>query len=336
MKTWEKTKIKTDCGKWVEAISPVIVSASRSTDIPAFYSKWFFNRIEKGYLVWINPFNRKEQFVSFDKCRLIVFWTKNAEAVIPYLKKLDEGGINYYFQYTVNDYEMEGLEPNVPELSQRIDTFIGLSSLMGPGRVIWRFDPLILTRNLTTQILLERIYSIAGKLKDYTEKLVISFADIQVYRKVQQNLNRSAIKYEDFGTVKMIEFASGLQQLNNEFGFVIGTCGEEIELSQFGIEKNRCVDDELMVNLFKHDRDLMDFIGYTPNPYAVNNEEVNYRPNPRLKDKGQRKLCGCIMSKDIGMYNTCNHLCSYCYANNSVEIVSKNIALHNPEKQSII
>ena len=112
----DNVRIKTDSGERVDALAPVIVSASRSTDIPAFYARWFFNRLKRGYCVWYNPFNQKPSYVSFAKCKVIVFWTKNPAPIIPFLPELDRRGIHYYFQVTLNDYVREGLEPNVPSI----------------------------------------------------------------------------------------------------------------------------------------------------------------------------------------------------------------------------
>ena len=153
-----KITIKTDSCESVEAVAPIIISASRSTDIPAFYAKWFLNRLEKGYCVWYNPFNRQKMYISFKRCKVVVFWTKNPKPIIPYLSELDKRGIHYYFQITLNDYEREGFEPNVPPLKERIETFKQLSKLIGKEKVIWRFDPLILTSELTSRKLLNRIY----------------------------------------------------------------------------------------------------------------------------------------------------------------------------------
>ena len=110
-------------GKTVEASAPVIVSASRSTDIPAFYSDWFINRFREGYVVWRNPFNQQPMYISFKNTKVIVFWTKNPKPLIPYLHELDEKGIHYYFQFTLNDYVAEGFEPKVPSVEQRVETF---------------------------------------------------------------------------------------------------------------------------------------------------------------------------------------------------------------------
>ncbi|MFA5404634.1 MAG: DUF1848 family protein, partial [Ignavibacteria bacterium] len=121
LRAWEKILIKTelDCEK--EAIAPYIISASRSTDIPAFFSKWLIERINKGYMVWKNPFNQSLQYVSFSKSRIFIFWSKNPKPLIEHLHLFDTKNINYYFQYTLNDYDKEGFEPNVPKLEKRID-----------------------------------------------------------------------------------------------------------------------------------------------------------------------------------------------------------------------
>ena len=125
----DKVIIVTDQGEKKEATAPVIISASRSTDIPAFYAKWFFNRLAKGYCVWYNPFNQQPMYISFKKCRVVVFWTKNPEPIIPFLEELDKRGIHYYFQVTLNDYMQEGFEPNVPPVAKRIETFKKLQKL---------------------------------------------------------------------------------------------------------------------------------------------------------------------------------------------------------------
>ena len=154
-KEWDKISIRTASGLECVAIAPVIISASRSTDIPGCYSKWFIDRLNQGDVVWVNPFNRRSQHVSFEKTRVIVFWTKNPDPIVRYLNEIDQKDIHYYFQYTLNDYENEGFEPNVPLIEKRIDTFYRLSEKLGKERVIWRFDPLILTHTLGVDELLE-------------------------------------------------------------------------------------------------------------------------------------------------------------------------------------
>ena len=326
---WEKVEITDDDGIKREAVAPVIISASRSTDIPAYFSRWFIHRLRRGYIKWINPFNQKAQYVSFNKTRVIVFWSKNPKPLIRYLPEIDRKKINYYFQYTLNDYEQENLEPNVPTLEKRISTFKELSNLIGKQRVIWRFDPLFLSDEINIASLINKIENIGDQLHDYTEKLVISFADISIYKKVMMNLRRENIRYLEFSQQQMRELAERLMQINRKWNLQIATCAETISLSEYGIEHNKCIDDELMIREFRDDERLMDFLGYEPGLFG---EQI--RPN--MKDKGQRKACGCIVSKDIGQYNTCNHLCVYCYANTSRKTVAKNLENHDYRSDSIV
>lgn len=334
MKAWNKKHIINDKGETVEAILPFVISASRSTDIPAFYSRWLMNRLEKGYITWINPFNRKEQYVSFEETKIIVFWTKNPKPIIPYLKELDKKGIKYYFQFTLNDYENEYLEPNVPKLDTRIETFIDLSNLIGKEKVIWRFDPLILSSRITIGNLISKIEKIGNRINQYTDKLVFSFADIESYKKVQSNLSKTNESYREFKQAEIDEFSEKIVELNKLWNLSLSTCAENIDLEKYNIEHNRCIDDELIYKIGKDDPKILDWLGFSNSMLSLFGNDYSY--NTKLKDKGQRKACGCIVSKDIGMYNTCNHLCTYCYANHSESIVKQNLKKHNINKQSII
>lgn len=302
----EKVSITRETRERVEAIAPVIISASRSTDIPAFHSDWFFNRLRRGYCAWVNPFNQRASYVSFETTRCIVFWSKNPAPIISRLQEISERNLNCYVQFTLNDYAKEGFEPNIPALGTRIDTFKRLVDILGVGAVIWRYDPVILTDTLKIEDHLERISTIGRALKGYCEKMVFSYADIAGYRKVQFNLGKNNIKYQDFDNESMTEFAKELSRLNGTLGFELATCGEQIDLSRYGISKNRCVDPLLMARLFKDDERLMSWLGYS---------EMFGAPETFPKDPGQRALCGCGLSKDIGAYNTCGHGCIYCYAN---------------------
>lgn len=360
-KLTDKIRITLDSGVSAEAHAPVIVSASRSTDIPAFYADWFFERLKRGYSAWPNPFNGVTSYVAYSNTRFIVFWSKNPKPLLKHLDYLTERKIGCYIQYTLNDYEREGLEKGVPPLEQRIETFKMLVDKLGKGHVIWRFDPMILTDKISVCDLLEKVKNIGDLLKDHTEKLVFSFADIASYRKVKSNLEKNGINYIEWDEASMNEFASKLSEMNRERGwnFELATCGEKIDIEQYGIEHNRCVDDDLMIRFAYQDKDLMDFlkvdvrrvlpsapsmfeefddtpsipdgaIMLTPETYAI--KQKNNR------DKGQRQFCGCIVSKDIGQYNTCPHLCEYCYANTSKEVAVTNWKRHkqNPSGEKII
>ncbi|MDE6263826.1 MAG: DUF1848 domain-containing protein [Paramuribaculum sp.] len=346
----EKTSIRTDFDEIVEGIAPVIISASRSTDIPAFYAKWFFNRLEKGYCTWINPFNQQKQYISFVNCKVIVFWTKNPEPVIPYLHILEEMGIHYYFQVTINDYVTERLEPNLPTVEKRIEIFKKLSDLIGSDRIIWRFDPIILCKEISPRSILSRIWHIGNELKGYTKKLVFSFVDIKAYRKVQNNLvketslfTKESVEDGEGTAVQKQEIIEGLCKLrdlwkNEGWDLTMATCAESLDLETYGIEHNRCIDGELIERVFGEDKELVYYLrtGKLPEPNLFGDTPEIPETQKNLKDKGQRKLCGCMISKDVGMYNTCRHFCAYCYANTSKKIVLNNASKHSDNSESII
>jgi len=330
-KDWETTRITSDDDRRVTAIQPVIISASRSTDLPAFHHEWFYSRLKKGHVVWTNPFNRFRRYVSFSKVRVFVFWTKNPQTFMERLWELDAGNYNYYFQFTLNDYAEEGLEPFVPPLSKRIEIFRRLSDRVGRERVIWRFDPLILTDKVSVQVLTDKVARVAQALKAQTEKLVTSFADIDGYQKVKRNLDAAGVRWRNFTELEMTTMAQNLRQIGEATDLEIATCAEKIDLSAYGIARNKCVDDELMVRLFPNDQELMDFLG-VGNSRSSLFPEHGKENGAGLKDKGQRKACGCIVSKDIGHYDTCRHFCAYCYANSSNEIVRKNFSGVTPDE----
>lgn len=348
MKIWKEVQLTADDGEEKTAIAPLIISASRSTDIPAFHSEWLINRLKRGYVCWSNPFNpTNSKYISFRKARLFVFWTKNPEPMIQHLPIFDQAGLNYYFQYSLNNYEKEGFEPGVPPLEDRIETFIKLSELIGKEKVIWRFDPLLLTDQLTVRELLIRIEELGNQLVRHTNKLVFSFADILSYQKVKNNLisgttifNQSNIQLAEFNDSQKYEFAAGIQKIMHKWvlinpDFRIATCAEDIDLEKYEIDHNKCIDDELIARLFPKDDKLMNFLGVKPAEQLLWGEALRNK-KPNLKDKGQRKACCCVVSKDIGSYNTCNHLCIYCYANTSPEIVRKNLAGLSPDSESIL
>lgn len=314
-------KILIASGETVMASAPIIISASRATDIPAFYSDWFFNRLDKGYAAWRNPFSGQKSYVSFNRTRFIVFWSKNPASLLSYIARLKERGMGCYVQYTLNDYQHEGLEPNIPDMDSRIDIFKSLVKLLGKGAVVWRYDPLILTGQISIPRLLDKITHIADRLHDFTEKLVFSFADICSYKKVGRNLSLSGIDYKEWDEASMREFALRLSELNrNNWGLELSTCAEAINLEEFGIMHNRCIDPELIQRLSADDEELIRYLKCVST------------------DKGQRKFCGCVLSKDIGTYNTCPHGCLYCYANNSPASAMLNYHRHqaNPFNETII
>ena len=329
---WDEVSVQTTAGL-VSGIAPVIISASRATDIPAFYGEWFAGRLAAGYLSWTNPFNRKKnQIISFAKTRVVVFWSKNPAPIERHLSRLDERGINYYFTFTVNDYEQEGFEKSVPPLAERVSTFRRLSDRLGSERVVWRFDPIIVGGSLTPERILEKIERVGDRLHQHTRKLVISFADISKYRNVRDNLKRSGLgDSEEPGLEAMRRIAQGIQSLNRNWGLSIASCAENVDLSAFAIAHNRCVDDDLMARVFPYDAELLAFLGRSAAPLLVDRD---HSANP-LKDSNQRKSCGCIVSKDVGRYNTCPHHCAYCYANSTFKEADDAHSRHSPGSTQI-
>ena len=354
MMKFTKGPLITSEGKQVIADKPVIVSASRSTDIPAFYARWFFDRLKAGYVTWTNPFNGKVSYVSFEQTKVIVFWTKNPKPIIPLLPELDKRGIHYYFQYTLNDYDDEGFEPHVPKVESRVEIFKRLSEIIGPDRVIWRFDPLIITPGKSVRDLMLRVFELSKKLQGLTNKLVFSFIDIDPYKKVKTNLvrdtavfNESNIDHSEFSHSQMLETAQMMSKMrvwwhNRGWDLTIATCAEQIDLSSYGIEHNHCVDAQLIKRVFCDDIELVHFLDYgsfhKSEDLLSSLDPAKPLTEQQLKDKGQRENCGCMVSKDIGMYNTCPHGCVYCYANSSQKRAIQNYqeARTHPDSTGIL
>lgn len=353
MATWSKEILPRENGEMVSMQTPVIVSASRSTDIPAFYSDWFFHRLETGYSAWTNPFNGVRSYVSYKNTRFIVFWSKNPAPLLQHLDYLKAHHIGCYIQYSLNDYENEKLEPGVPRLKERIETFKKLVSELGKGSVVWRFDPLVLTDGISPELLLEKIRNIGNQLQGYTEKLVFSYVDIASYKKVRHNLDEYGVHYHEWTENLMKEFAQRLSEMNKELGwnYHLATCGERINLTEYGILHNRCIDGDLITRLAWKDKRLMEFmkvrIENVPAPSLFGGTELpegaillpegHYFISSHRKDTGQRQFCECMASKDIGEYNTCPHLCEYCYANATKQKALYNFKCHqsNPLSETI-
>ena len=250
---------------------------------------------------------------------------------------------------TLNDYVDEGFEPNVGPVSHRVEVFKRLSDAIGKEKVIWRFDPLIVTPHLSARQLLSKVYHVGNQLKGYTNKLVFSFIDVKAYRKVQNNLiketpyyTRETVESAEPSGSYLIELVEGLAKLRDHWkdegwDLTLATCGESIDLEKYGIEHNQCIDGDLMERLFTDDKELVYYLhtGNLPEPDLFGGIPDIPEERKNLKDKGQRKVCGCMISKDIGMYNTCRHFCVYCYANTSKDVVLKNFQQHSDDADSL-
>jgi DNA repair photolyase len=292
----------------------MIISASRRTDIPAFYADWFMQRVREKYCTVVNPFNRQQVTrVSLlpDDVDAIVFWTKNAKPILPYLHELDELGYSYYFQYTLNGYGA-AIEPHVPNIDASIETFLDLSARIGAAKVIWRYDPIIFSNRTDENYHRERFSYILEKVQSATKRIVVSVVDD--YRKAAANFR--SLLANGIEVDKKID-ANQLQRVCSEMSrracaanLPIYSCAEQLELSSFGILPGKCIDAELIFDLFG---------------IRVSSE----------KDKFQRQECGCVKSKDIGFYDTCLHGCAYCYAG-TFKAAARNRNKHKSTSPSLI
>lgn len=281
----------------------MIISASRRTDIPSCYSDWFFNRIKEGFVLVRNPMNIHQVSrikLTPDVVDGIVFWTKNP---LPMLNRIGElKKYMYYFQFTITPYGRD-VEPNLPPKNNEILTaFKRLSDLVGADRVVWRYDPIMISEKYSMEYHVRAFKKIAEELHSYTHKVTISFID-EDYRGVKSNIKELALL--DFLAATQVEISSTLAEIAHGYGLNIDTCAEKIDLHQFGIEHARCIDDRLLSKLLGNHLNID-------------------------KDKTQRLECGCVASIDIGMYNTCRNGCRYCYANYNQNTVAGNYAKHNP------
>ena len=332
-KGWPRVEMMTADGV-KRGIAPLIISASRATDIPAFYGDWFVRRLQAGYVCWRNPFHAAcPQYVSLSAIRAVVFWTKNSEPFENELEKLDRRNLCYYFLFTVNDYEKEGLEPGVPLLEKRIDTFRRLSNRLGRPRVIWRYDPILLSAELDVEEHLRRIRHIGEQLHGCTEKLVFSLADVESYRSVPRKLSHHGFRWRNFTLEDRETLAIGLTKICGELGLELATCAEDPGFTDLGIPANSCIDARLMMRIKPEDGLLRQFF------CGESGQESSLFGLPdvlrRVKDPGQRNACRCIASKDIGGYNTCIHHCVYCYANNKPNLVERNWRNHCKDNENI-
>ncbi len=291
----------------------MIISASRRTDIPAFYSNWLISRIKEGYVTIKNPFNGNKKTISIlpqDVC-MIVFFTKNPGPLMDHLELLDRLGYKYYFHFTVNNYPAL-YEPNLPPINKILDTFRELSLVLGRDRVIWRYDPVIISDLTDVDFQMRNFDYLAGNLKDHTGKCVFSILDF--YKKTKRKLtllnNLHGIRTVDLNNENNRELLkktlTAIKQIADHYKIQLASCAEFFDPQQFGIEPNSCINGELINNL-------------SGSAFKFS------------KDRNQRKECLCAQSVDIGVYNTCLHNCTYCYANQSRQAVETNFAGHDPK-----
>ena len=281
----------------------MLISASRRTDIPAFYSEWFFNRLKEEYVLVRNPMNIHQVgkiSLSPDVVDGIVFWTKNPIPMMNRLSELDK--YTYYFQFTLTAYGRD-VEPNVPSKNNVIiPAFQELSGKVGRDRVIWRYDPIFFNDRYTMDYHCKYFRVLASKLGAYTEKCTVSFLDL--YKNTARNMNSLTIQTD---TEEMrFEIMRKFADIAAEYGIHLDTCAEKTDAGSLKIAHASCIEKERF-------------------------ERIGNCKLKLGKDPNQRSECGCAASIDIGAYNTCRHGCLYCYANYSQNTVNKNSAAHDPD-----
>ncbi len=268
----------------------MIISVSRRTDIPALYGDWFIKRLRSGEVLVRNPFNRKQISripLNHEEVECIVFWTKDPGDFIKHLDEIDRMGFKYYFLFTLNPYD-KTIEKNIDFKKSIIRTFKELSDRIGRERVLWRYDPIIVTDKMDIEYHKKWFAYLTDELKDYTECCIISFLD--EYKKIKNNIRSLGIIPPDSEWID--DFCSFAGNLCREKGLRINTCAQSEDLRKFGIGKSSCIDAGLIKRI-------------------IGNRIIS------RKAASIRGECRCVESRDIGAYNTCINGCIYCYANSS-------------------
>lgn len=281
----------------------MIISASRRTDIPAFYAQWFINRLKEGYVLITNPRNagrlgRVELAPGNVDC--IVFWTKNPLPMLDKLEQLEAMGYAFYTHFTLTPYDeaLEGCLPPKPEL---VRAFRELSQKTSAQRVLWRYDPIVVDAKHTINWHIAQFAEMCAALHRYTKRCILSFID--PYKNISD-------KFRSLRCDEMIALASGFSVVAQTYDMALYTCAEEIELAEYGIAHAACIDQRLV-------------------------EQITGCRIKAKNDGNQRAACGCIESVDIGAYDTCPHGCTYCYATSSPKTVWRRVAAHDPSAPMI-
>lgn len=285
----------------------MIIQTGMRTDIPAFYSEWLMNRIKEGYVLVRNPYNpvsvTKYRLTS-DVVDLFAFCTKNPRPMLTHIHELH--GFGQYWFVTITPYGKD-IEPNVPDKEKVMNDFIALSKLAGVDSVGWRYDPIIVDQFHTVDWHIEEFTRMSEKLSGYTHTCVISFIDL--YEKVKRNFP----EVREVTWDEKMSIGKAFVQIGKENGMVIKPCAEGKSLEQFGADCSGCM------TLSTYEKAIHI-------PLSVPERKTNQR-------NGQ---CACILGNDIGAYDTCGHLCRYCYANTDRRKVIENMRKHDPRSPFLI
>lgn len=283
----------------------MIINTGSRTDIPAYYSEWFCNRIKEGYVLTRNPY-RKEQVLKYllepSVVDCINFCTKNPGPMLNRLKELEQFKQLWYV--TITPYEEE-IEPHVPPAEEVIESLQRLSEELGAKAVVWRYDPVFITEKYSLAFHIKSFEKMAAALTGYTHRSVISFIDL--YEKTRRNFPE--VREVTMGERRTIgkEFAA----IGKKYDIIINSCCEGTYLKEYGIDILGCMTQKIVEQAIGSTLDVP-------------------------KRKPARPDCDCLLGNDIGMYNTCGHACRYCYANYDQNIVIANMRLHNPKSPLLI
>ncbi len=283
----------------------MILQTGLRTDIPAFYSRWFANRLQAGFVCVRNPYNPvsvTRYTLAPDVVDLIGFCTKNPAPMFPYMNLLAPYG-QYWF-VTITPYGKD-IEPYVPEKEKVMESFRELSNIVGIDSVGWRYDPILITDVYTVERHISDFEKMAAALSDYTRTCVISFIDI--YKKVERNFPEAkAVRPSE-----RIEIGQAFAKIGQKYGMTVKACAEGNDLEPYGIDCSGCMTIETF-------------------------ESALHCRLDAPKRKPARSECACYLGSDIGAYDTCGHLCRYCYANANVAAVKQNMQRHNPASPFLI
>ena len=283
----------------------MILNTGLRTDIPGFFSEWFYNRIEEGFVYVRNPYV-KNQIYSYrldpELIDCIIFCTKNPKPMLENLEKIDK--FNQYWHITITPYEKE-IEPNIPPMNDVLESFKYLSKKLGKENVTLRYDPIFINEKYTLEKHIESFEYIANSLSDYTTEAIISFIDL--YEKTKRNFPKAREVTKD----ERLKLGKEFAQIGKKNNITIKTCVEGSELDKFGIDSSGCMTKEVIERAI--------------------NKNLNIP-----KQKARNGECYCLLNNDIGEYNTCAHGCLYCYANSNKKLVKRNLKLHDPKSPILI
>lgn len=282
----------------------MIINSGTRTDIPAFFHKWFLNRIKEGFVISKNPYNNQLYKYSFNPktVDVLCFCSKNPKPLVNHLDELSD--YKQFWFVTINPYGND-IEVNVPSYKRVIKTFRQLSDNLGVNSVSWRYDPILINEKYSLDYHIDKFEEMASELHEYTSDCTISFIDL--YQKVLRNFP----EVREVTTEERLVIGENFSRIAGQYDISMKTCVEGTLLDQFGFDSTGCMTQQVLEKA----------IG--------NNLKVP-------KGKYHNRECNCLIGRDIGLYNTCLHGCKYCYANSNMNLVRKNQKLHNPNSPLLI